>query len=57
MHRLCSPEALKALMVKPMGCFIFWVTAFFDPKTGKKTYTVSLGANVESSPAVYDDDL
>jgi len=27
----------------------------FDPKTGKDLNTVSLGRNVESSPAVYND--
>ncbi len=53
----CSPVAVKSSEGKTYGLFSDFkgLLHLFDPKTGKDLHTVSLGANVESSPAVYDD--
>jgi len=53
----CSPVAVKSSEGKTYGLFtdFYGILHLFDPKTGKDLHTVSLGANIESSPAVYDD--
>lgn len=53
----CSPVSVKSSEGKTYGLFtdFYGVLHLFDPKTGKDLHTVSLGANIESSPAVYDD--
>ena len=53
----CSPVAVRSSEGKTYGLFSDFngLLHLFDPKTGKDLHTVSLGANVESSPAVYDD--
>ena len=53
----CSPVAVKSSDGKTYGLFADFsgLLHLFDPKTGQDLHTVSLGANVESSPAVYDD--
>ncbi|NLX64634.1 MAG: PQQ-like beta-propeller repeat protein [Clostridiaceae bacterium] len=53
----CSPVAVRSSEGKTYGLFTDFngILHLFDPKTGKDLHTVSLGANVESSPAVYDD--
>jgi len=53
----CSPVAVRSSEGKTYGLFtdFYGILHLFDPKTGKDLHTVSLGANVESSPAVYDD--
>lgn len=53
----CSPVAVKSSEGKTYGIFtdFYGQMHLFDPKTGKDLHTISLGANIESSPAVYDD--
>ncbi len=53
----CSPVAVKSSEGKTYGLFTDFngLLHLFDPKTGKDLDKVSLGANIESSPAVYDD--
>ncbi|MGI6623556.1 MAG: PQQ-binding-like beta-propeller repeat protein [Clostridiaceae bacterium] len=53
----CSPVAVRSSEGKTYGLFTDFhgLLHLFDPKTGKDLDTVSLGANIESSPAVYDD--
>lgn len=53
----CSPVAVKSSEGKTYGLFTDFhgLLHLFDPKTGKDLHTVSLGANIESSPAVYND--
>lgn len=51
-----SPVAVKSSEGKTYGLFTDFsgLLHLFDPKTGKDLHTVSLGANIESSPAVYN---
>ncbi|NMA64712.1 MAG: PQQ-binding-like beta-propeller repeat protein [Clostridiaceae bacterium] len=53
----CSPVDIKSSDGKTYGLSTDYagVLHLFDPMTGKDIDTVSLGRNVESSPAVYDD--
>jgi outer membrane protein assembly factor BamB len=53
----CSPVDIKSADGKTYGIFCDFngIMHLFDPKTGKDYDTVSLGANIESSPAVYND--
>lgn len=53
----CSPVAVLSDDGKTWGIFAdrSGVMHLFDPKTGQDVDTLSLGGNVESSPAVYDD--
>ncbi|MGI6085755.1 MAG: PQQ-binding-like beta-propeller repeat protein, partial [Acetivibrionales bacterium] len=53
----CSPVAVRSSEGKTYGLFADFngLLHLFDPKTGQDLHTVSLGANIESSPAVYDD--
>ena len=53
----CSPVAVKSSEGKTYGIFtdFYGWLHLFDPKTGKDLHRVSLGGNIESSPAVYDD--
>ncbi len=52
-----SPVAIQSSEGKTYGIFCDYAGKMhlFDPKTGKDLNTISLGKNVESSPAVYDD--
>ena len=52
-----SPVGIKSTDGKTYGIFCDFagMMHLFDPKTGKDLNTVSLGRNVESSPAVYND--
>ncbi len=52
-----SPVGIKSTDGKTYGVFCDFagLMHLFDPKTGKDLDTVSLGRNVESSVAVYDD--
>lgn len=53
----CSPVSVKSSEGKTYGLFTDFngLLHLFDPKTGEDLHTVGLGANIESSPAVYDD--
>jgi len=53
----CSPVDVKSSDGKTYGLFADYagILHLFDPRTGKDIDTISLGGNVESSPAVYDD--
>lgn len=52
-----SPVAIKSSEGKTYGIFTDYYgwLHLFDPKTGQDLHRVSLGGNIESSPAVYDD--
>ncbi|NLM75015.1 MAG: PQQ-binding-like beta-propeller repeat protein [Clostridiaceae bacterium] len=53
----CSPVDIRSNDGKTYGIFCDFagILHLFDPRTGKDLDTVSLGRNIESSPAVYDD--
>jgi outer membrane protein assembly factor BamB len=52
-----SPVGIKSSDGKTYGIFCDFAGKMhlFDPKTGKDLNVISLGKNIESSPAVYDD--
>ncbi len=52
-----SPVGIKSSDGKTYGIFCDYGRNLhlFDPKTGKDLDTISLGGNIESSPAVYND--
>ena len=52
-----SPVAIQSSDGKTYGVFtdFYGWLRLFDPKTGQDLHRVSLGGNIESSPAIYDD--